>query len=109
MAAIIRYQYLSFYDFLERYEDQSDRKELHGLEAGIPRQEACGNVASIWAVDQLQLYAKAILERCPVLDPDYIQEQLFLCNMSNVKLFDKFPQTTSNYYAARADLIRGRS
>lgn len=106
MAVIIRYQYLSFSDFLERYEDESDRKELYGLEAGIPRQEARSNVASIWAEDQLQLHAKAILEVCSVLNPDCIQVQLFLGDMSTVKLFDNFPRTMSNYHAARADLIR---
>lgn len=51
MAAVIRYLYLAFSDFLVRYEDESDRREILYFDVVKPRPEARGNVASIWAVE----------------------------------------------------------
>lgn len=105
MAAVIRYQYLSFAEFYERYEDESDRRELHSLNAVTPRPEARGNIASIWAVEQVEPHATCLLELCAMLDPDCIQERLFTGNLSAVRQLEHFPKTSFTY-SARADLIK---
>jgi hypothetical protein len=108
MAAIIRHQYLSFSDFLDRYDNDRDRKELHSYQVGDQQQGARGNAATIWAVEQLSESARTMLEICSVLDSDCIQERLFL--------FDNLPFTVGTlagysksgfaYSTARAELIR---
>ncbi|KAM5471339.1 hypothetical protein MauCBS54593_003679 [Microsporum audouinii] len=105
MAAIIRYQYLSFPEFYERYEDESDRRELHSLNIVTPRPEARGNIASIWAVEQLGPHAACLLEVSAMLDPDCIQERLFSGDLGAVGQLEDFPKTPFAYSAARADLI----
>lgn len=106
MAAIIRYQYLSFSEFLERWEDEADRKELLGFDAGAPRPEARGNSASIFAIERLEPHAKTILEICAFLDPDCIQERLFTGGTSSVNHLDDFPKKMFTYATARADLLK---
>ncbi|KAM5438235.1 hypothetical protein MferCBS31731_005096 [Microsporum ferrugineum] len=106
MAAIIRYQYLSFPEFYERYEDESDRRELHSLNIVTPRPEARGNIASIWAVEQLGPHAACLLEVSAMLDPDCIQERLFSGDLGAVGQLEDFPKTSFAYSAARADLIK---
>ncbi|KAM5449470.1 hypothetical protein MaudCBS49596_004951 [Microsporum audouinii] len=106
MAAIIRYQYLSFPEFYERYEDESDRRELHSLNIVTPRPEARGNIASIWAVEQLGPHAACLLEVSAMLDPDCIQERLFTGDLGAVGQLEDFPKTSFAYSAARADLIK---
>lgn len=106
MAAIIHYQYLSYSDFLELYEDEPDREKLLGFEAGAPRQEARGNLASIFAVELLEAQAKTILQICSMLDPNCIQERIFLEGASNVHLLNDFPKKKFSYFAARTDLRR---
>ncbi|KAK3935064.1 tetratricopeptide repeat domain-protein [Diplogelasinospora grovesii] len=107
MAAVIRYQYLSFPEFYERYEDESDRRELQKFDAVAPRPEARGNIASIWALEQLGPQAACLLQLCAILDPDCIQERLFTGDLSGVEQqLENFPKTTFTYSAARADLIK---
>lgn len=106
MAAIIRYQYLSFSEFLERWEDEADRKELLGLDVGAPRQEARGNIASIWAIEHLESHAKTIMEICALLDPDCIQERLFTGGTSSLNHLDDYPKRMFTYATARADLLK---
>jgi tetratricopeptide (TPR) repeat protein len=105
MAGIIRYQYLSFSEFLERYEDEMDRKELFEMEAGTSLQVARGNLASIWAVEILEPQARALLEVCSLLDPDCIQERIFLDGASSVTL-EHYPQKKLHFTIARADLLK---
>ncbi|KAJ5406075.1 tetratricopeptide repeat domain-containing protein [Penicillium sp. CMV-2018d] len=106
MAAVIRYQYLSFPELYEWYEDGTGRGDLLTLDAVSPRPEARGNIASIWAIEQLGPHAACLLEICTMLDPDCIQERLFASNLGEVGCLEHFPTTTLTYLAARADLIR---
>lgn len=106
MAAIIRYQYLSYSEFLARYEDEPDRRELLAFEAGVPRQEARGNVASIWAIEQLDTEARTVLELCSILDPDCIQERIFTENFAIAATLSGYPTKMFTYADARASLIQ---
>lgn len=106
MAAIIRYQYLSFSDFLEQYQNDADRKELHAHDATNARPEARGNIATIWAIDQLQAPARTILELCSVLDPDCIQERIFTSDQAATTMLADLPKSSFAFAKSRADLIK---
>lgn len=106
MAAIIRYQYLSFSEFLEQYENDADRKDLHQHDAKIPRPEARGNIATIWAIEQLQGSTRTVLEICSVLDPDSIQERIFANDGFATDLLADLPKTKFAFGQARAELMK---
>jgi NB-ARC domain len=105
MAAIIQYQYLSYAEFLERYEDDRDRKRLHSLKAG-GTQKARGTVSTIWFVDKVGPTPRVLLDVCAVLDPDSIQERIFITGLSNPSRLEAFPADNFEYSEARADLIK---
>ncbi|KAL9095194.1 MAG: hypothetical protein Q9165_002450 [Trypethelium subeluteriae] len=106
MAAMIRYQYLSFSDFLNQYEDESNRKQIHAYELGALRREARGNIATIWAIEQLEPQAKTILELSAVLDPDCIPDRLFQEKSPRTNELEHYPRTGFEFSVARADLIK---
>lgn len=106
MAAVIRYQYLSFSDFLEQYENDEDRRELHAHDATSPRPEARGNIATIWAIEQLQAPARTVLELCAVLDPDCIQERIFTSDKSAAGVLADLPRSSFAFAQSRADLMK---
>jgi hypothetical protein len=106
MAAIIQHQYLSFAEFLKRYEDDEDRRALHAFEVGKSRHESRGNASTIWFVDMLEPSPRTLLEICAILDPDCIQERIFLHGLSNVEHLDAFPASKFAYFAARTELIK---
>ncbi|KAF2116999.1 tetratricopeptide repeat domain-containing protein [Lophiotrema nucula] len=107
MAAIIRYQYLSLADFIERYDDDASRKHLHAFEhAGSRRKEARGNIASIWAVQQLDEGAMTIIQLAAILDPDCIQERIFEEFAIGVEHIQEYPANWMAYSTARAELIK---
>lgn len=107
MAAIIRCQYLSLSDFIERYDDDANRKQLHAFETtGSRRMEARGNIASIWAVQQLDEGARTIIQLAAVFDPDCIQERIFEEFDLAVKYIPEYPESWMAYSTARAELIK---
>ena len=107
MAAIIRYQYLSLADFIERYDDDASRKHLHAFEhAGSRRKEARGNIASIWAVQQLDEGARTIIQLAAVFDPDCIQERIYEEFDLGVEHIQEYPKNWMVYSTARAELIK---
>lgn len=106
MAAIIRYHYLSFSDFLEQYDNDADRKDLHQYYVKSPRPEARGNIATIWAIERLEGPARTVLEVCSVLDPDRIQERIFANDGPAMNLLADLPKTKFAFHEARAELIK---
>ncbi|KAI0436327.1 hypothetical protein F4803DRAFT_542680 [Xylaria telfairii] len=107
MAAIIRYQYLTFSDFYDQYKDESDRREFHAFYPTHPRPEARGTIASIWAMEQLDPQTRGLLDICAMLDPDSIQERIFTDNYGLLEHIESFPRTNFAYSASRAQLIQG--
>ena len=106
IAAIIRYQFLTFYEFLERYDDEPDCKEFFDFESEAPRRQARGNLASIWAVEQLDPQAKTILELCTILDPDCIQDRIFVEGIGSVDNLNDYFKTIFTYITVRTDLLK---
>lgn len=105
MAGIIRRQYLSFSEFLERYEDDSELPELHQLSIDHPRRTYDQTIASVWVFDTLGTAAQLILKVTSFLDPDCIPEQIYLEGASGVKI-STFPRKLSSLAAARAELLQ---
>lgn len=104
MAAVIEYQYLSFAEFLEHYEDDEDRREL--LREGDPPDLARGNMATIWSIEQLQPIPRTLLDICAVLDPDRIQDRILRGGLEQDNVLVGFPESKKQYRDARTELIK---
>jgi tetratricopeptide (TPR) repeat protein len=107
MAAIIRYQYLTFADFLEKYDNDLNRKKLlaHEEEKGR-REEARGNASTIWAVDRLDQPPRILMQVCSMLDPDGIEERILENHDAATAILPEYPQDWMAYSIARAELIK---
>lgn len=105
MAGVIRKQFLPYSDFLKQYEDESGREDLHNLQLNKTwSQTARGPIASIFAIDRLSPEARTLLELSSFLNPDCIQERIFLTDA--LKDFPNFPRKTAAWNAARGELIQ---
>lgn len=107
MAAIIRYQYLTFEDFLEKYDDASSRKLLLAHEeAKAPRrEEARGNASTIWAIDRLEEGPRILMQVCSMLDPDCIEERILESCDIGITFMPNYPPNWLVFSSARAELI----
>lgn len=106
MAGIIRTQFLSLPVFLERYNNRSEHGAL--LKRGLDSRShdtARGNVATIWALDELERATRSLLEAAVFLDPDTIPESVLLRISGKLPFPRHFPQTSDAFYEARAELI----
>ena len=106
MAGVIRQQYLSFSDFLELYQDESEHQELYELDLGHRNSTARGNIASIWAIDRLSEEARTLLDFLAMLDPDCIQERIFIDKSAPAVSVEKFPKKTLAWNSARGELLQ---
>lgn len=104
MAGIIRWQDLSYSEFLERYEDESELAELHNLSIGQQSQHYDQTIASVWAFDALGEEAQMLLKITSLLDADRIQEHIFLAGAPNIDA-RQYPSKQSSLAAARAELF----
>jgi hypothetical protein len=107
MAAIIRYQYLTLSEFLEKYDDESSRRQLHAFEeAGSRRQEARGNMSTIWAIEQLDPSSRVLLQLCSMLDPDCIEERILKDFDLASQHASDYPKDWMAYSRTRAELLK---
>jgi hypothetical protein len=107
MAGVMRKQYLDYAEFLEMYEDISERAEIYQSDLGMPRQTARGTVSSIWAVDTLSESARVLLEVFAFMDPDRIQEFIVVNKDAELNDYDlsKVPTTRAKFLRARGELL----
>jgi hypothetical protein len=105
MAGIIRNQFMNYSEFLEIYDDDAEHGSLHQQEAAPRRKSARGSLASVWAFDKLPDNAKFILEILAFLDPDCIQEFIFLEHFQDLASTPRFPKTRYTFRAARGKLL----
>ncbi|KAF2727240.1 hypothetical protein EJ04DRAFT_517393 [Polyplosphaeria fusca] len=107
MAGVMRKQYLDYTEFLEMYEDISERAEIHEMDMGIQRQTARGTISSIWAIDSLSEVARTLLEVFAFLDPDQIQEFIVVNKDTNNLDHDlsKIPSGRAKFLRARGELL----
>ncbi|KAI9733663.1 MAG: hypothetical protein M1834_003265 [Cirrosporium novae-zelandiae] len=106
MAGVIRRQYLSFPEFLERYEDEEEKEGLLNLELQPHRVTARGTIASIWAIEQLSRPARSFLEVLSIFDPDCIQEDVLINRLEVIDTLSEYPKKKAAYYAARMELLQ---
>ncbi|OIW26047.1 hypothetical protein CONLIGDRAFT_717687 [Coniochaeta ligniaria NRRL 30616] len=106
MAGVIRKQLLSLSEFRERLEDSEERSELYSLRMGILRDKtARGDMSSIWAINQLEAPAKALLGIIACLNPDRIPEDIFSTKDGHGKRTLLLPMKKGEYHEARAQLL----
>ena len=105
MAQIIRYQYLNYSTFLERYNDDSQKRELH--QTNIKRRAIYGHtLASVWAFESLNPESRSLLEVMAFFDPDCIPQRLLLKVSENLAS-PEYPDRPTAFYDARAKLLHG--
>jgi hypothetical protein len=107
MAGVMRKQYLDYAEFLEMYEDISERAEIHESDLGMTRQTARGTVSSIWAIDTLSDAARTLLELFAFMDPERIQEYVVVNKDTEMIDYDlsKVPTTRAKFLRARGELL----
>ena len=108
MAGVIRRQFLSYADFLTRYEDANEHADLHDLTLERGRPTARGKISSIFAIEQLSCHARTILEILSFLDPDNVPELILDGLHHGVGGVSQAPTKLSEFHVARSDL-RARS
>ena len=106
MAGVIRHQYLSFSDFLDVYEDESEHQLLYELDLGPRNTTSRGNIASIWAINRLSEEAQTLLDFLALLDPDCIQERIFVSKSAPAVSVNRFPKKSIAWNSARGELLQ---
>ncbi|CCC14556.1 unnamed protein product [Sordaria macrospora k-hell] len=104
MAGIIRLEFLTYTEFLTLYDDAEEEAVVHETVLQPLRSSARGNLSTVWAIENLSASARAILEISSFLDPDSMQESLFLSHAASVPIPSFFKKKIA-FFAARKQLI----
>lgn len=104
MAAVIKERMLTYEDFLEEYGSQADRRDYHNADYKLPISR--GNLASIFAIEQLGSSAKALLEVLMLLDPDSIEERILQLEVVRAEHSPEYPPNRKEFLNARAELLK---
>ncbi|ORX98663.1 hypothetical protein BCR34DRAFT_523570 [Clohesyomyces aquaticus] len=107
MAGVMKKQYLDYSEFLEMYEDITERADIHEMDIGMPRQTARGTVSSIWAIGTLSPPTRNLLEIFSFLDPDRIQDYVVVNkNVENIDCdLSMIPTSRAKFLRARGELL----
>ena len=106
MAGIIQRRNLLLADFLEVYDHETARAELHHLKVG-PQSGYSLTLATAWSLEGLSLGAWQILSITSILDPVCIQEEiLVLGSLDSEFAFPGFPTVKSAYFRDLAELTQ---
>lgn len=103
MAGVFRELRLSYTDFLRLYNDEGV-ESLYGMQIGADNEPVRRSLMTLWALDKRSSKTKALLQVISLLDPDEIPEDL-LIGKRGVVTHENYPQSTGNYYQARAELL----
>lgn len=106
IAGFVRHHKLTNHEFLESYQVWQQRSELFEDGIGGRPHLRRGTISATFAFERLSEASKALLEVCAILDPDCVQERLFIEFDARLDLSEHFPRSTLRYYAARAELLR---
>lgn len=105
MAGIIRQQFLSYTDFLERYDDAGEHINLHNMVLEPSRPTTRGTIYSIFAIQHLKANALLVLQIFSLLDPDEIPE-VILTGLFQGSTNNRQPALTiGEFHAARGELL----
>lgn len=105
MASIMIRQFLSFEDFLQRYNEEEAHHALLNLsfEERLSPGSYVHTMASVWALEELK-FGASLLDIISLLDPDGIPESALKASIGKLSL-QGFPQTTTEYHEARYELL----
>ncbi len=107
MAGIIRSQRLSLPGFLKLYDEDCSRQEFYSDDSGLEAESIHGyskRLTSLWSHDTLEKGPFSILSVIAFLDPETIQEDIFLTDIKNIPLHG-FPSSPIDYRSALNHLI----
>ena len=105
IARTISQRNLSFEEFLELYNDQSIRSEIHQSKNGLDSK----SLYTLWAFEDLSLVALGLLNIVSFLDPDRISEKLLSATDSCKKAIftnEDYPVSTQSFIGARTELTK---
>ena len=107
MAGVMRKYHWSPREFMEEYQDYSEHYCLLDDRRGVIRPSARRSGLSMWAIDKLMPRARALLEVISFLDPDQIQESIFVTKNLNHEStpLQSYPTTRLAYRQARGELV----
>ncbi len=98
----IRTRHLSLRNFLEYYEEESQK--LEKLQPS-KRQNYRETLSSVWAIEALSDEALVLLRVISFLDPDHIPESILTKGANDVQI-PNYPKKKSLYFEARLELLR---
>lgn len=104
MAGVIRESRMTFTNFLKFWE-KDGIIQLEKMQLSSSKTEQATSLATVWALDQLPEKTTALLQVLSLLDPDCIPETILLDHLDKCHVED-FPQSTAEYYQARASLLQ---
>ncbi|CZR51489.1 uncharacterized protein PAC_01365 [Phialocephala subalpina] len=108
MAGIINYRKLPLDQFLKDYDKIDQRVELHSTYDGmktIPEHGYSKTLSTMWSLESLSISCSRLLCAMALLDPDCIQEDIFLKKPQEFH-FVGFPTTPDEYTSALDQLIQ---
>ena len=105
MAGVIRRQDLRLTEFLESYEDASERGDLHKSKYPMGRANYPHDISSVWAFEGLDTPTSSLLSSLALLDPDAIPESLFV-DIPSCLALATFPAKPLAYRKARTELLQ---
>jgi hypothetical protein len=105
MAGVIRRRNLSLTEFLDIYNQEVERAELHQLKVGGTQQGYALTLETVWAFEELGPGAFSLLSVISLLDTDCIQEEILTSEISE-DILDGFPQSKAAYLRDLAGLTQ---
>ena len=103
IGAIICKQGLDFRSFLDVYRQEKDFYALQGIHPGQRHYKR--TLATVWALDRLEKRAGALLSILALLDPEFIDEEIFFASFNLGCRILYFPCTKAEYYIAKGNLL----
>ncbi|KAN0095890.1 tetratricopeptide repeat domain containing protein [Hyaloscypha variabilis] len=105
MAGIIRRQELKLSEFLESYNDATERATLFGSKFPVGHSVYPHTISSVWVLDSLTPTTRNLLQVIAFLDPDSIQEYV-LTNFSGDLMLAGYPFSPAAFKDARTELLQ---
>lgn len=106
MAGIIQRRNLTLSDFLDLYNQETERAELHRIKVG-PQSGYSLTLSTAWSLEGLGSGASQILAVISLLDPDCIQEDILTLGSPDPEFeLSGFPKSKGAYFRDLAELTQ---
>lgn len=104
ITSVIRMRQVSLTEFVELYEDETERPEFQSLRLGNRRGYE-HNLASVWMLGNLGAGPFTLLSVVSMLDPDGIPEEILKTAMEQCDVRD-YPRTPREYHESLTPLLQ---